>query len=213
MSPRDLIVMNVCPGRHDRLFLYVLFSGMIWLLAGCSSNERPGATPAPASPSSTSTEKKPDKGKRVTDYALKGILKKVDLARGSVTIAHEEIKGFMAAMTMPFFLVIALFFKELTPGDEVEGTLHVEDQDGVVDNYELRDLTVVKPALREMVLDVTKGKVSLAQTPRQLALGEAVPDFSMTTQEGKPLKLSDFEDMWLHLRLFILDVHFPISAL
>ena len=42
-----------------------------------------------------------------------------------------------------------------------------------------------------MVLDVTKGKVSLREQPKQLEVGEAVPDFSMTTQEGKPLKLSD----------------------
>ena len=42
-----------------------------------------------------------------------------------------------------------------------------------------------------MVLDVTKGKVSLREAPKQLELGEAVPDFAMTTQEGKPLKLSD----------------------
>ena len=42
-----------------------------------------------------------------------------------------------------------------------------------------------------MVLDVSKGKVSLREQPKRLEIGEPVPDFTMTTQDGKPLKLSD----------------------
>ena len=34
----------------------------------------------------------------------------------------------------------------LQPGDSVEGTLRVEKEDGVVSDYELRDLKVTKPA-------------------------------------------------------------------
>ena len=36
-----------------------------------------------------------------------------------------------------------------------------------------------------MVLDVSKGKVSLREQPRRLEIGDLVPDFTMTTQDGK----------------------------
>jgi protein SCO1 len=191
VAPRDLTVMNARPGRHNRLLLYLLFSGTIWQLAGCGANEPPADLKAPTAASTASPEKKREKGKRSTDYQLKGVVKKVDLARGSVTIAHEAIPGFMGAMTMPFFPTDRGELEGVAFGDEVEATLHVDEQDGVVSNYELRSLVVTKPAVSEMVLDVTKGKVSVRKPPKQLEVGEPVPDFSMTTQEGKPLKLSD----------------------
>jgi protein SCO1 len=191
MAPRDLTVMNTGPGRHGRLYLYLLFSGMIWQAGGCRPSNPPGDLPVPPAPSVAKTEKNRDKGKRATDYQLKGIVKKVDLARGSATIAHEAIPGFMGAMTMPFFITDRTVLEGLASGDEVQGSLHVELEDGVVASYELRDLVVVKPAVSEMVIDVSKGNVSVRKAPKQLAVGEAVPDFSMTTQEGNPLKLSD----------------------
>jgi protein SCO1/2 len=187
----DYTIMNVFRCHHDRFALHLLLSSLIFQGAGCGRSE-PSADLSPSQgPAAATTEKKRDKGTQVTDYPLKGIVKKVDLARGSVMIAHEEIKGFMAAMTMPFFISDRAVLEDLAPGDLVEGTLHVEAQEGVVENYELRDLVVVNPAVRPMVLDVTKGKVSLREAPKLLEVGDPVPDFSMTTQEGKPLKLSD----------------------
>jgi protein SCO1/2 len=47
------------------------------------------------------------------------------------------------------------------------------------------------PALPQVFLDISKRKVSVRQQPRVLEKGDQVPDFAMTTQEGKPLKLSD----------------------
>ena len=61
-----------------------------------------------------------DKAHAVTDYPLKGVVKKVDLARGSVMIAHEAIPGFMAAMTMPFSTTDRDFLESLVLGDQVE---------------------------------------------------------------------------------------------
>jgi protein SCO1 len=183
--------MNARLGRHDRLFLYSVLAGTIWQLAGCRAKERPGEPLAPAVPGAATIDKSRDKAKRSTDYLLKGVVKKVDLARGSVMIAHEAIPGFMGAMTMPFFPTERGELEGVAFGDEVQATLHVEEENGVVSNYELRNLVVTKPAVSEMVIDVTKGKVSFRKAPKQLEIGDAVPDFLMTTQEAKPLKLSD----------------------
>ncbi len=175
-----------------RLFLFSLCLVMVCSSAGCGSGGKPSGESVPsATPPTAMPKPKQDKGTQVTDYTLKGVVRKVDLARGSVMIAHEAIPGFMEAMTMPFFYDDRAFLKSLASGDEVVGTLHVETLDGVVSSYDLRDLNVARPAPRQMVLDVSKGKVSLREAPRMLELGEAVPDFAMTTQEGKPLKLSE----------------------
>lgn len=41
------------------------------------------------------------------------------------------------------------------------------------------------------MLEVSKGKASLKEEPKVLEVGEPVPDFTMTSQDGKPVKLSD----------------------
>jgi protein SCO1/2 len=127
-----------------------------------------------------------------TDYPLKGVVRKVDPEGGRVLIRHEEIPGFMSAMTMPFKPADESVLGRLHPGDEVEGVLHVERQDGAVQDHQLRELKVIKPAApRSLVLDVSKGKVQLREQPPRLEVGEDVPDFAMTGQDGKPFRLSD----------------------
>jgi protein SCO1/2 len=98
----------------------------------------------------------------------------------------------MDAMTMRFPLKDRAVLADLSAGDEVEGTLRVKTRDGAVDDYELFGLTVSKPTPRQaMVLDRSQGKIQLRAAPRLLELGEMVPDFAMTTQDGKVVRLAD----------------------
>jgi protein SCO1 len=163
----------------------------ICALCGCDRGQGPkGDVPVTGRSAAKSPAPKTGEArKKVTDYPLKGEVRKIEQER--VTIAHEEIKGFMSAMTMPFHVNDRASLEGMKPGDLVEGVLHVIEEDGVVSDYELRDLSVVRPAIPQMVLGVSKGKVSLREQPKLLEKGDLVPDFSMTTQEGKPLKLSD----------------------
>ncbi len=63
--------------------------------------------------------------------------------------------------------------------------------DGAVNDYELRGVVVTKPAPKEtMVLRLSQGKAELVPAPKQLQVGEAVPDFAMTMQDGKVVRLS-----------------------
>jgi protein SCO1/2 len=94
-------------------------------------------------------------------------------------------------MEMRFAYTDRQLLGELRPGDEVEGTLRVERQNGVVNHYELFGLTVTKPAPRQMVLGTAGGKAQLKDAPRMLEVGDVVPDFTMTTQDGESKKLSD----------------------
>jgi protein SCO1/2 len=125
------------------------------------------------------------------EYLLKGVVRKVAKEAGRVTIRHEAIPGLMGAMTMPFSLKDRALLDRLQPGDSVEGTLRVMEEKGAIIDYELLGLTVVKQASPHVDFAVSKAKVPVRQRPRQLEIGERVPDFAMTTQDGKVVKLSD----------------------
>jgi protein SCO1 len=125
------------------------------------------------------------------DYVLKGAVVSVTPETGRVRIRHEEIPGFMKAMTMSFRPADESILGLLRPGDEVEGILHVEFQLKAVRDYELRDLKVTQQArAKGLVLDISKGKVQLGQQRPRLQVGEEVPNFAMTGQDGKAFELS-----------------------
>jgi protein SCO1 len=177
----------------DRLIFCLLISGLAGLLGGCQKTPQPAAGASGSSVSSSEEGRSREQRAqgKVTDYRLKGVVKKVEVDEKRVTIAHEAIPGFMAAMTMSFQLGSRGVLETLKPEDSVEATLHVIEKDGVVSEYELRDLKVVGRPARDLILSVTKGKVSVRERPKLLEIGDPVPDFVMATQDGKQLKLSD----------------------
>ena len=122
---------------------------------------------------------------------LKGIVKRVEKELEHVTIEHEAIPGFMDAMRMRFAYKDKSVLGSLRPGDLVEGTLRVERSNGVVNNYELLAPAVTKAAPSGMAPDISRKQALLREQPRLLEVGEPVPDFSMTSQDGNVVKLSD----------------------
>ena len=60
-------------------------------------------------------------------FDLKGKVISVDKEHRQVTIAHEDIKGFMDAMTMPFNVKEDWALEALAPGQAVEAILVVQE--------------------------------------------------------------------------------------
>ena len=120
-------------------------------------------------------------------YPLVGLVRKVDAEKGEVTLRHEEVPGFMAAMTMPFRVADKAALEDLQVGDKVTATLRVTADDFVLEKLEMTE-AAPPPSL---TLDLSKGSPQVRKTLPKLEPGQAVPDFSVTTQEGKTLKLSD----------------------
>ncbi len=153
-------------------------------LAGCQSEQKPIAPPsAPKVAAEPKVEAK--------SYRLKGVVREVNAKDGIVTIAHEELPGFMKAMTMDFTPKDKSIFEEVGVGDEVEGPLEVRMEGKTVKDYNLLSLEVTQPAPR--TLSLTANGLAITTKPAVLTPGETVPDFKMTTQEGKPLALSDLK--------------------
>ena len=148
----------------------VVVAGLMLIMVGCgrpTTEAIPGA-PKPAVVTSGAGPK---------SYPLKGIVRRVDRETGSVAIRHEAIPDYMPAMTMPFDLKGQEILAELQPGDEVRGTLRVDGE-----NVRLTDLEIT-------ALGEPPG--SEAPGAKLLQSGQPVPDFAVTTQDGKPLRLSD----------------------
>src|SRR5712692_3340433 len=59
-------------------------------------------------------------------YDLKGKVVSLDKAGRTATIAHEEIKDYMPAMTMPFKIKDDWALEVLAPGDQITATLVVD---------------------------------------------------------------------------------------
>jgi protein SCO1/2 len=182
--------------RRNRVFLALVLgcATMAWYGCGGRAREPAGNDVSPADRAHPVTNRPSATSGVVTtvDYTLKGRVLSVSPEEGQVLIHHEDIPGFMKAMAMPFQPADESILGLLHPGDRVEGILHVEKQDGAVRDYQLRDLKVTKPAPpKTLSVDVSKGKVQFRQQPPRLEVGQEVPEFAMTGQDGRPIKLSD----------------------
>lgn len=122
-----------------------------------------------------------------TRYPLRGKIDAVDILDREVTVAHEEIPGFMAAMTMPFKMpedkgVLARFrgmrLEHLRRGDVITATLAVTAKESWIEN--VRVVRYEPPP--ELPIPI----------PKEAKVGETVVDVLLEDQDGKPLHLSDF---------------------
>jgi protein SCO1 len=112
-----------------------------------------------------------DEGRR---YELKGKIVSVDEKKGTATIEHEDIPGFMPAMTMEFPVREAGALMILKPGNRVEATLVVTD-----DAYWLDGPIVLKLETGTESAPPTTG-------PREPKLGDEMPDVKLVNQDGRP---------------------------
>ncbi len=160
----------------------------VWMIAllcaapgGCSA--RRDVSPEPA---------KAQAAPAVKEYVLRGEVKRVEKATKEAIIRHEAIPGFMEAMTMPFRIGDPAVLDDLRPGDQVEGKLRVEQENGTTRDYQLVDLRVVAVApAPPLVLDLSRDRPGLRPGPKRLEVGDLVPDFRLTGQDGQVYKLSD----------------------
>jgi len=122
-----------------------------------------------ASSSNSSTAKR---------YPFVGKVVSVNKAAKKATISHEDIPGYMGAMTMEFPIHEDWVWNDLTPGSEVHADL-------VVDN------TARDPFWLEKVGIVAAADPNQTPTPDP-TIGKQVPDFTLTNQDGKKISPKDF---------------------
>jgi protein SCO1 len=115
-------------------------------------------------------------------YTLTGQVLVVDPDRKELVVRHDEIKGFMPAMTMPFRLKDPSLANGRTPGDLIRAALMVTDEEAWLEDVE---------------------KIGWAPLPerqdsspphvRLLAPGDAVPDETLIDQDGRAFRVSSLQ--------------------
>jgi protein SCO1/2 len=112
-------------------------------------------------------------------FELKGKVVSVDKAHQQLVIEHEEIPGFMEAMTMSFTVKERDVFGVVAAGDRIQATLVIADRHSWLEN----------PV-------ITKGgagdSTSHADDAAQPQAGAEVPDFALVNQDGRAIRLRQY---------------------
>jgi protein SCO1/2 len=136
-------------------------------------------------------------------YRVTGVVREIEANRTSVRIKHDEIPGYMAAMTMPFDVRDPHELDGVNPGDKVAFRLNVTETDGWIDQ-----LTVIEPGEP----DDPKPKVDSVRLSRivdELAEGDLMPDYPFVSEQRKPVALAQFKGRALGLTFIYTRCPYP----
>ena len=109
-------------------------------------------------------------------YELKGKVVSVDRDKSQVTISHDDVKGYMPAMTMPFS-VSETDLQILAPEDQVVATL-------VVDGSKTR--------LEELVISRQSGNPAAMPAVVVAKEGDEVPNFTLRNQADREIRIHNY---------------------
>jgi protein SCO1/2 len=133
-----------------------------------------------------------------TSYAAIGVVEKISPDLASVTIHHHAIPGYMMEMTMDFPIRNTNELAGVSPNDEITFTLVVSTNDDWVEHIRRTGHTTT-PATNVLSLPSAMAQMAL---PAELGPGDLLPDYTLTTEQGKPIRFSDFRGQALAFTFF-----------
>jgi protein SCO1/2 len=120
-------------------------------------------------------------------FTLQGQVQSIDAPHKQVVVKHEEVKGFMPAMTMPYDVKEAAAIDGLAPGDLINAKLIVFSNGAyLADIKKVGTAPLEKPPAETAMPTASSGFELLRP-------GEAVPDGKFLDQDGKPLTFATFK--------------------
>ena len=131
-------------------------------------------------------------------YDVRGLLQSYQANAEEARIAHEEIPGYMRAMTMTFRVKGRVSEGALHPGDSVRFTLHMSGKDAWIDHLQ-EDAAATKWPFR----------VEQAPVSRQLQSGDVFPDAQLIDRNGSVVHLRDFRGQPLAITFIYLGCPLP----
>jgi len=110
-------------------------------------------------------------------YDLKGKVVAVEPEKHLVTISHEDIKGYMPGMTMPFTVRNEADLQIIAPNDEITATLVIDGK-----RSWLEDLIIT----RQSALPSAMPGVAMAKE------GDEVPNFTLRNQDNREIHIKNY---------------------
>ncbi len=136
-------------------------------------------------------------------YLTRGVIQEIDPNQQTVRIKHEEIPGYMAAMTMPFSVKSANELVGFKPGDVVTFEMVVISKDGWIRRLERRGETTVDP-----VPSPREGFRRVREV-EPLEVGDLMPDYSFTNELGRRINFATYQGQTLALTFIFTRCPFP----
>ncbi len=118
----------------------------------------------------------------VRSYQLQGQVLAVKPETNEILVKHEDIVGFMPAMTMPYTVKDPALLKDRVPGDLITATLQVAP--------DLAWLSAITKTGSAPLPDDAPTKIPAAAGVHLLEAGDEVPDTTLVDQDDQPLALS-----------------------
>lgn len=122
-------------------------------------------------------------------YFASGLVVKVDPQRKVAVISCDRIPGYMEAMTMPIAVREAKDLEVLKPGRMVDFTLVVDKDSAIAESVRLHLYQGLEPdpaAARRLKLLAR----ATAGSEKTVAIGDPVPDFTLTAEDNTAVTLS-----------------------
>ncbi len=123
-------------------------------------------------------------------YPLEGRVLEVEQEGARARVAHEDIPGFMPAMTMSFEVRDKAAAAELRPGEGIRAVLVVTDDESWLEQVEIVAWGLPVPKEPDAVV---------LPEPQ---IGTQVPDVRLVDQDGQPLQLRDLRGSAVALTFF-----------
>ena len=111
-------------------------------------------------------------------YELNGKVVSVDKDNSKVTISHDEVKGYMPAMTMPFHVPSEVDLQILAPNDQVAATLVVDGSKTWLEDLVISRQSGTAPATLPAVTVATEG--------------DEVPNFTLRNQDDREIRIHNY---------------------
>jgi protein SCO1/2 len=171
------------PIRHSSFVFSI--SALLLAFAGCKPDSSAPPAPATASPQT---------------YAVRGVVEAISPDQQKATIKHEAIPGYMGAMTMEFPARDTNVLKGISAGDEITFTLAVTETNDWIEDVQ---------ALGRTNVFGLSGPPGWHIAEPELGVGDTLPDYEFTDENGRPVHFSDFRGRAVAFTFFFTSCPLP----
>jgi protein SCO1/2 len=153
-----ILLMNTQRIIPSILILFALIAS--WTFSGC----KPQPTRSP-------TEKR---------YDFSGKVVSIEKDKHQITIAHEEIKDYMPAMTMPFTVKDDWVFGVVKPGDQIAAAYVVDGTESWLEEV----------VVKQEGIEAGNPASGVGMEPKP---GDEIPNYRLINQDGDAIRVHDFK--------------------
>lgn len=124
-------------------------------------------------------------------YAVTGMVMRVDQAHATFVVSHDSIAGLMGPMMMPFTVNDPHELEGVTPGVAVAFTLVVSKESSYATAVHLRPYQSVEqdPTTTRRLALLKRLSSPVARLAETVPVGSLVPDFALIDQRRRPVSL------------------------